>query len=94
VEALVNANLDNAVLGALPGGQCMDIAYTMQVLGEISMDHHSKFGFAQADIKQYYDRICPLPLINAMIGLGIPQDVSCCCLRLHLLPELKLALHW
>jgi hypothetical protein len=80
------------ITGCGPGFQPMDILAQLQYLQELSLDNSSKFAWAQADVKQYFDNIQPLNLCRVMVEIGIDIPDILLMLKLHMLPQLNLVL--
>ena len=59
-----------AYVGAVPGSQALNIAWSMQVCVEKGLDDQSRFGCAQMDIKQYYDSLPVFAIVKWLQARG------------------------
>jgi hypothetical protein len=79
------------VLSAFPGHQHLEIVQALQLSLELGTDSGS-WRVCQADVKQYYDHINPLILLQRLGDIGLDRALAITCIGLHSMPNVSLAL--
>lgn len=76
--------------GALPRRQCADIAHSMSLVVEKSLDDFSKGCLGQFDIRRYFDSLSPLAVAQHLERKGFSRSHLCAVLRLQCLLQITI----
>lgn len=76
--------LPDVHIGALPGTQCLDTAFSAQLFVEKAVDNGSQGAIGSVDIATYYDCLPLLVIVRIMMQKLVPLCVASSMLRLQL----------
>lgn len=94
VLSFLNSHLQpgvHALLGGLPGTQCLDICTAAHLVVEKGLDPKRRGAIAQADPERYYDNLNPLTIARYLIPEGSEPGVAVSCVKCQLSPCVNLA---
>ena len=71
--------------------QILDLTFSAAMHIEKSLDCHGRGAVAQADVRQFYDHLCPIQLFHWIRRQQHYSNLAAALLRLHTLPLLELS---
>lgn len=91
-EVATRYGLQDRVLGATKGAQCLDIAQPLSLAMELTNYCRSGFAIAAADVKGYYDNINLLLIVLQLMAWRLSPALAQTLHRLHMCPKVRLVL--